>query len=286
MSKKISIEHLEKMTPTKFLKLAKTLDKEFGGILSKADVDITEKIDGSAFRIGLDNGFFVQTSTSPSYYNVGDFANRAIELGYEPSLNANFDNILHHMKSDTQLQSVLREFGDNFIIVGEILYPPLGVDEGDTIKFIRTSYDKDKLGSLYTFVPFHVNTMCGEAHPRAQEIMQALYAISNSEKKYAKLTIELSSDIDINKHLETLDTEFVSRYDNLYQLLVSRKKSERELKLKLKEDVSELQRSMSNYILSHIKRGILGDEFEGIVIKLGNGATIKIVTEKFKMRVM
>ena len=286
MSKKISIEHLEKMSPTKFLKLAKTLDKEFGGILSKGDVDITEKIDGSAFRIGLDNGFFVQTSTSPSYYNVGDFANRAIELGYEPSLNVNFDNILHHMKSDTQLQSVLREFGDNFVIVGEILYPPLGVDEGDTIKFIRTSYDKDKLGSLYTFVPFHVNTVSGETHPRAQEIMQALYEISDSEKKYAELTIDLSSDIDIRKHLKTLDAEFVSRYDNLPQLLVSRKKSERELKLKLKESVSKLQRNMSNYILSHIKSGILGDDLEGVVIKLSDDTAFKIVTEKFRMGVM
>lgn len=282
---KIFIDHLDKMKPLKFLELAKKLNDEFGGILSKEHVEITEKIDGSALRIGQDqNGkSFIESSTSPSTFNVGEFTSRALAKGYSDSIGKHFDDILRKVKDDKAIQAVLSRFndGNGIKVIGEMLYLPLGIDEIDKIKFIRISYDKDKLGSEWTFIPFNVVYMNGTTHPKEEQVKSEIYKISNAQRKYVKPTLKLSKDIDISIELKDIG-DITKKYSNLDALLTSRKKIDADLKEAIKKEIEEFQKLLASKILRHVETGAFGKDFEGIVLKLSDGSLLKIVTDKFK----
>lgn len=282
---KIFIDHLDKMKPLKFLELAKKLSDEFGGILSKEHIEITEKIDGSALRIGQDeNGnAFIESSTSPSTYNPGEFTARAIAKGYSDSIGKHFDEILKNVKNDKTIQSVLSKFNDGkgIKIIGEILYLPLGIDEVDKIKFIRISYDKNKLGTEWTFIPFNVVYMDGTSHEKEEQVKQALYKISSEQRKYLKPTIKIPKDIDISIELKNVDG-ITKKYANIETVLASRKKIDADLKEVIKNEIAEFQRLLAKKILQHVETGVFGKDFEGIVLKLSDGSLLKIVTDNFK----
>ena len=284
-TKKVFIDHLDKMKPIKFLELAKKLSDEYGGFLSKESMSITEKIDGSALRIGQDaNGrSFIESAMSDSMFNVGDFYNRDISKGYSGDVGKRFDRLLGDLKKDKDVQSVLSKYNKNGIkVIGEILYVPMGYDQIDKMKFIRISYDKKKLGTLMTFVPFEVIDGEGNIHPNKNNVLTDLYKISNSKRKIIKPTIEIKNDIDITIELNNVEKNISSKYDNLPQLLKSRKKVDRELKLKLIAEIEQYQKALASKIISYVKSGSLGPDYEGIVIQLSNGETFKIVTDTFK----
>jgi hypothetical protein len=284
-TKKVFIDHLDKMKPLKFLEFAKKLDKEFGGVLSKEKISITEKIDGSALRVGQDaNGnSFIESSMSASMFNVGDFEARDISKGYSGEIGKKFDNILKEFKNDKQFQSVLKKYNTNGIkVIGEILYVPMGIDEVDKIKFIRISYDKKKLGTLLTFVPFEVIDGEGNVHPKQADVISDLYKISNDTRKILKPTIHIDKDINIAMELKDFDLAITKQYENLEDLLTSRKKVDKELKAAVIEEIGKYQKQITSKILTYIKSGSLGPDYEGIVIKMNDGSIIKIVTDVFK----
>lgn len=282
---KIFIDHLDKMKPLKFLELAKKLSDEFGGILSREHIEITEKIDGSALRIGQDSSGkpFIESSTSPSTFIPGDFTARALAKGYSDSIGKHFDALLKNIKEDKNIQSVLDKFndGNGIKIIGEILYLPLGIDEVDKIKFIRISYDKDKLGTEWTFIPFNVVYMDGMSHPKEDQIKSALYRISSSQRKYVKPTLKLSKDIDISIDLKNVDN-ITKKYENIESILTSRKKLDADLKEVIKNEIAEFQQILAKKILHHVETGAFGKDFEGIVLKLSDGSLLKVVTDTFK----
>jgi hypothetical protein len=284
-TKKVFIDHLDKMKPLKFLEFAKKLDKEFGGVLSKEKISITEKIDGSALRVGQDaNGnSFIESSMSASMFNVGDFEARDISKGYTGEIGRKFDTILKEFKNDKQFQSVLKKYNTNGIkVIGEILYVPMGIDEVDKIKFIRISYDKKKLGTLLTFVPFEVIDGQGNTHPNQTEVISELYKISNDTRKILKPTIHIDKDINIAMELKDFDLAITKRYENLEDLLTSRKKVDKELKAAVIEEIGKYQKQIASKILTYVKSGSLGPDYEGIVIKMNDSSVIKIVTDTFK----
>jgi len=281
------IAHLDKMPPLKFLELAKRLDKEMGGVLSKDNVEIREKMDGSALRIGLDEKgrFFAQTSTSPSFFNFGDFRKRFSKHGEQAALMGDkWDQIFKMIKSDSKVKAILKKYNtENGIkIVGEIMYPPLGIDLIDKMRFIRIDYEKKKLGSDYTFVPFYVMDNENNVHPQEKEIFKELYKISNSKRKYVNTVVLKDREIDIKTDLSIVNNDLVKKYKNLNDVLVSRKHIDRELKTKIKDEILILQRKLAQKILSYVEGGLLGKDFEGIVIKLSDGSLIKIISDKFK----
>jgi len=284
-TKKVFIDHLDKMKPIKFLELAKKLDDEYGGFLSKETTSITEKIDGSALRIGQDERgrSFIESAMSTSMFNVGDFYARDVSKGYSGEVGKRFDRLLGDLKKDRDIQKVLSKYNTNGIkVIGEILYVPMGYDEIDKIKFIRISYDKKKLGTLMTFVPFDVIDGEGNTHPNKDAVIRDLYKISNSKRKIIKPTIQVENKIDISMELKSLEKNITSKYKNITDLLKSRKKVDRELKYKLIAEIGEYQKSLASKIISHVKSGSLGPDFEGIVIQLSNGESFKIVTDTFK----
>lgn len=290
-TQKVFIEHLDRMKPLKFIELAYRLDKEFGGVLSREKINITEKIDGSACRVGQDeNGkSFMETSTSPSVFEVGEFAARAIAKGYNDALGKKFDALFKLLKTNRQFQAVLSKYNKNnrgIKVIGEILYPPLGIDEVDKIKFIRISYDKDKLGTEYTFVPFKVIYFdTGEQHPDENKIKNELYRLSNEKQRYIKPELNISSDIDISIELSDFNENIVKKYGSTLQtILTSRKKIDKELKTRVTEEIQRYQKILAEKILQYVKSGVLGHDYEGIVIELSDGSIVKIVSSEFKSR--
>lgn len=282
---KIFIDHLDKMKPLKFLQLAKKLNTEFGGILSKEHIEITEKIDGSALRIGQDEigKSFIESSTSPSTFTPGEFTARALAKGYTDSIGKHFDQILKNVKEDKGIQTILTNFNDGrgIKLIGEILYLPLGIDEVTKVKFIRISYDKDKLGTEWTFVPFNVVHMDGTPHPREDQVKSALYKLSSKQRKYIKPTLQVTKDIDISIDLKNLD-DSIQKYDNVEAILASRKKVDAHLKDVITKEITNFQKILATKILSYVKSGLFGNDFEGIVLKLGDGSMLKLVTDQFK----
>ncbi len=284
-TKKVFIDHLDKMKPLKFLEFAKKLDKEFGGILSKEKISITEKIDGSALRVGQDkNGnSFIESSMSASMFNVGDFLARDISKGYSGEVGKKFDAILKEFKDDKKFQDVLAKYNTNGIkVIGEILYNPMGIEELDKITFIRISYDKLKLGELLTFVPFEVIDGDGNPHINQTNVINDLYKISDNRRKILKPTIKIDRDINISLELKNFNNAITKKYDNLEELLTSRKKIDKELKATVISEIAEYQKQIAQKILTYVKSGSLGPDYEGIVIKMNDGSIIKVVTDKFK----
>ncbi len=284
-TKKVYIDHLDKMKPLRFLEFAKKLDKEFGGILSRETISITEKIDGSALRIGQDkNGKpFIESSTSDSIFNVGDFFARDISKGHSGEIGKKFDNILKIFKDDKQVQAVLKKYNTNGIkVIGEILYIPMGIEEVDKITFIRIAYDKSKLGTLLTFIPFEVADGDGNQHPEQVAILRDLIAISNSTRKIMKPSIKIDRDIDISMELKSFNDTLTKKYSDIETLLASRKKIDKDLKAVVIKEIEAFQKQIASKILSYIKAGSLGPDYEGIVINMNDGTALKIVTDKFK----
>ena len=284
-TKKVFIDHLDKMKPLKFLEFAKKLDKEFKGILSKDSTSITEKIDGSALRIGQDRDgrSFVESAMSSSMFNVGDFVARDISKGYSGEVGKNFDALLKIFKNDREIQAVLKKYNTNGIkVIGEILYPPMGIDQMDKISFVRISYDKKKLGTLLTFVPFEVIDLDGNTHENKDEIIKELYKLSNVKRKILNPSIKIDRDIDISIELKKFNGAITKKYDNLEHVLTSRKKVDKELKSIITQEILEYQKQIAQKIISYVKSGSLGPDFEGVVIKMNDGTTIKVVTDKFK----
>jgi len=283
------ITHIETMKPIDFLSLIKELESEYKGVLKLKDISITEKIDGSSLTIGQDSKgkTFINTKMSQRYFKPGDFTSFATSKGYDNSISINFDNILKEVQNDKKLQSVLSKYntGNGIVITGEVLYVPLASEaKNNKLQFIFMDYDKKNLGEEWTFVPFDVQDFDGNPIENKEEIFKALYKISTKARKYTSENLKIDSDIDITLSIDKVKKNILSKYDNIDAALVSRKKIDKPLKDKLKQEIAKYQTELSNKILSYVRAGKFGDDFEGIVLKTKSGTTLKATSSRFKDR--
>ena len=283
------ITHIEQMKPLEFLSLVKTLDSEYKGLLNLNDISITEKIDGTSLTIGQDSSgkTFMNTKMSHRYFNVGDFTNYAISKGYKTDINKKFDNILKNVQADKKLQRVLSKHnrGNGIVIVGEILYVPFATEvENNRLQFIFMDYDRANLGSEWTFVPFDVQDFDGNSIGDKERIFKDLYAISTAERKYTNANLNVSGDIDITLSISDVKKNVLDKYDNIDAIIKSRKKIDKPLKDKVKAEIDMYKQQLSNQILSYVASGKFGDDFEGIVLKMKSGTTLKATSPRFKKR--
>ena len=283
------ITHIEQMKPLEFLSLVKTLDSEYKGLLNLNDISITEKIDGTSLTIGQDSRgkTFMNTKMSHRYFNVGDFTNYAISKGYKTDINKKFDNILKNVQADKKLQRVLSKHnrGNGIVIVGEILYVPFATEvENNRLQFIFMDYDRANLGSEWTFVPFDIQDFDGNSIDDKERIFKDLYAISTAERKYTNANLNVSGDIDITLSISDVKKNVLDKYDNIDAIIKSRKKIDKPLKDKVKAEIDMYKQQLSNQILSYVASGKFGDDFEGIVLKMKSGTTLKATSPRFKKR--
>lgn len=285
-TKKVFISHLDKMPPLEFLALISELDKKYKGVLSKDKLSITEKIDGCVLRIGQDrNGrAFIESSAQGSMYNVGDFTARDKARGGSGDMGKKFDALLKDFKADKKVQKFLTKFnnGNGIKLIGEILHTPMGIVELETIKFIRIAYERAKLGTEWTFIPFKVIDDDGKEYANTEEVKKGLYAISDDNRKYVPPTLNISKDIDISVEISKFKDDILGKYKDLDTLLTSRKHIDRELKAAVTAEIGEYQKVIAKKVISYVHSGLFGNEFEGLVIELPNGTIVKVVSDNFK----
>jgi hypothetical protein len=283
------ITHLEKMRPIDFLSLIKELDSKYKGILDLSDISITEKIDGSSLTIGQNERgeSFMNTKMSQRYFNVGDFTKYAISKGYQTDLSKKFDHILSMIKTDKKLQKVLSKHntGNGIVIVGEILYVPLATEiDSGKLQFIFMDYDRKNLGTEWTFIPFNVQDFDGNPIDNKEDIFRDLYKISTSERKYTDAKLNVDANIDVTLSINKVKKNILSKYNNIGDILKSRKKIDKPLKDKIKSEIEAYQEQLAAQILSYVKSGKFGNDFEGIVLKTKSGINIKATSPHFKKR--
>ena len=283
------ITHIEKMKPVDFLSLIKELNDKYRGVLNLSDISVTEKIDGTALTIGQDSDgkTFINTKMSQRYFNVGDFTDYAISKGYETTINKKFDHILESVKADKKLQGVLSKYneGNGIVIIGEILYVPFATEvENGKLQFIFMDYDQENLGTEWTYVPFEVQDFDGNPLSTKDKIFPDLYKISTKKRKYTNANLQVDTDIDITLSINKVTKNILNKYSNIDDILKSRKKIDKPLKDKIKSEIESYQKLLATQILSYVKSGKFGDDFEGIVLKTKSGTTLKATSNRFKKR--
>jgi hypothetical protein len=279
------LQQILKLSIPKFVELLKTIQDKYGGILSSDKLEIREKIDGSNFKFGLDENddFFIETAYS-GIVKAGEYVNTIKQKkGIEevPDFVKYFNELSLYLKHNKKLFNLLKkqkEQNDLLFIkyIGEILYNPLGKEIENRIKFVAVEYDKSKLGNIATFVPIDV---MADKPVDKNKLIRELIKISDKDLKIISnlrtdLTIDLSTDI------KTFFRELEKKAKNWEEIIKSRKKKDAELRKILREFIIQFQEKIEDRIHELVGKGILGDNFEGLVLNIG-GNLYKTQTKHF-----
>lgn len=166
---------------------------------------ITEKTDGQTFVMGFDSEGFYTRSSGTSDLRIRDameYVNRANERGNSISVANGFAAVHDSLLENNKLQFGLEQFydftQDEVLLSGEIfnnfLARPSETVDGH-VKFIHTSYDPSKLGTLGMFV-LH-------SHLEQNQWMsfQGVHTLGNEEIKFDHDVIEPLEPINIKTAL-------------------------------------------------------------------------------------
>lgn len=135
-----------------------------------------EKTDGAAYGIGYDeNGFNTRSARSPRIYegqSYEDSARAKFGDDLDPTMSRHYDNIHNTMMGNKNLRAYLKqkyeETGTPVSMSGEIFYKPFGRPAEDGgIRFVGTSYDRDRMGKLGSFI-MHTSADGNGAHDPEQ----------------------------------------------------------------------------------------------------------------------
>jgi len=279
------IQHLTQMKPLEFLELIKEIKDKLGSKLKFPEVKITEKVDGAALTIGLDENqkFFIQTARSDKVYSGSVFVEFAKQKNRPLEIANAYKELFDYLKNHKKLQTVLKKYWvpSGYGIRGEVFWIGLAQEIKDNkIRFVAIEYDKSKIGEKLTFIMFKALTLSGEKHPKEEDLFKELKSISDREIKF--FTPEIYFDeIDVSYIVKKVDT-LIKSYPQIKEILTSRKKKDRELKEVLTKLIQELQKELASKIIT-IANPKFGDEFEGVVIDI-LGKQYKIQSDIFRKK--
>jgi len=279
------LQQISKLSIPKFVELLKTIQIEYKGILSSDKLEIREKIDGSNFKFGLDenNEFFIETAYS-GIVKAGEYIKVIKQkkgIDEVPDFVKHFNDLSLYLKNNKKLFNLLKKQKEDndlsFIkYIGEILYNPLGKKIENRIKFVAVEYDKSKLGNIATFVPIDV---IGDKPIDKNKLIKELIKISDKDLKIiSNLRIDLT--IDLSTDIKTFFKELERKAKNWEEIIKSRKKKDAELRKILREFIIQFQEYIENRIHELVKKGILGNNFEGLVLNI-KGNLYKTQTKHF-----
>jgi len=279
------LQQISKLSIPKFVELLKTIQTEYKGILSSDKLEIREKIDGSNFKFGLDenNEFFIETAYS-GIVKAGEYIKVIKQkkgIDEVPDFVKHFNDLSLYLKNNKKLFNLLKKQKEDnnlsFIkYIGEILYNPLGKEIENRIKFVAVEYDKSKLGNIATFVPIDV---MGDKPIDKNKLIKELIKISDKD---LKIISNLRTDliIDLSTDIKTFFKELEKKAKNWEEIIKSKKKKDAELRKILREFIIQFQEYIENRIHELVKKGILGDNFEGLVLNI-KGNLYKTQTKHF-----
>lgn len=279
-SKRQNMLHLQKMKDEEFVDWIRQIKSELNGKLENLRVSL--KVDGGGGRFGKDSDgrpFFEGSRTGP-IFEPKAFSTHAKSKGFEGEnlLRAgHYDDMFEHItKSD-----FIKTLPNNCKVICEIMYNPMAEIDDDGVKFVTIKYDKSKLGSLMTIVPFKVVVAStGQEHSQGTEILKKLYSMSNDKIKFVDPNLKVSSHIDIAAFIDPI----ASLNQQSLEILKSRKAADKAAKENVKTIIQRVKDALALYILHHeniVDKFKLGKDIEGLVLNIG-GQDIKITTAEFK----
>lgn len=283
-SRRQGITHLQEMKPEEFVAWMRTVKTELGGVLK--NIRAVMKIDGLGARFGKDsNGrpFFEGSRTGP-VFDSGAFSAHARSKTDDVAMIAravHYDNMLEIFKKEEFMNAL----PNNTKVVCEIFYNPMAEETEKGIKFVTVNYDKSKLGSLMTIMPYTVlDASTGQDSVDKGSILKELYSRSSSRIKIIDPNLKFT-EIDVSIYADA-----ASAYsDESLAILKSRKAADKIDRQNLLNALQKIKDDLADYLLAH--PGIegkfkLGPEIEGVVLHLPNkgvGTTpYKITTDAFK----
>ena len=255
-TKRKGIEHFEKMKPALFQSWLQTVKEEAGGILS--GYKTVMKVDGLSARFGKDedgNVFFEGARTGP-IFDDRSFSNFVLKKNFFAPQHVlqrayHYDDMLRVFKT----RRFMRVVPPGAKVICEVLYSPLATIYPDGMVFVHVKYDKTKLGSLMTILPYGViDAYTGEPHELEVTILDDLYNESTFEIMLSSPNLKMN-EIDINYFID----------------------------LSSSKDIEKVKKDLAQFLLAH--DGIegkyrLGNEIEGIVIHIDK--PYKITTNEFR----
>lgn len=137
--------------------------------------DITEKTDGMAFAVGVEDGrVYTRTAHSPKTFDAQEYYERALKRfgdNVNPAISQTFIESHKLLTQNLGIVRFLKSLPTDGEITGEMFLNSAGEIAGDRIKFVGTWYQLSKLGSKGTFV----------IHTRSSEIVPD-FAVMWSDK--------------------------------------------------------------------------------------------------------
>lgn len=244
-SLRVSIPHLENLDHI-----------QVHTFLSASEYSISEKVDGAGLRFGWDEteNFFIESSRSGPIKTPGDFSAYSIKkMGCPSRYSKAYDEVLDALQNFSgKFQRVLEaEFlrRGPFKIHCEMLSNYLAIETShNELTFVSLPYDRRKLGSSMTLA------LIGTG--QNQILIDKLVGCTTVDVKF----------VDIK--LRQLPMDF---------------RPEKESLLKNYYTLEEIKTSIRSKLVESVNPGILGDCWEGIVVRYSNGC-FKITTEEYKRR--
>ena len=284
-SRRQGITHLQEMKPEEFVAWMRSVKTELGGVLK--NIKAVMKIDGLGARFGKDsNGrpFFEGSRTGP-IFDSGAFSAHARGKTDDVEMitrATHYDDMLEIFKTADFMSAL----PNNTKVVCEIFYNPMAEETEKGIKFVTVNYDKNKLGSLMTIMPYTVlDASTGHDSPDKISILKELYKKSSTKIKIIDPNLKFN-EIDIKIYADA-----ASVYgDESLAILKSRKAADKADKQNLLNALQKIKDDLADYLLAH--PGIegkfkLGPEIEGVVLHLPDRTTgtlpYKITTPDFKI---
>lgn len=277
-TKRTSMLHLQKMCDLEFVRLMQSLDD---GKLKNTSISL--KVDGAGARFGKDvrgRPFFEGSRTGPIFepksfttYVKGKGITDEAQLKRASHYDDMFDIIVS--------SAFVERLPNDTKVIVELFYNPMGEETKEGIKFVSVSYDKSKIGNIMTIFPF--SAVCASnssLHPNRKEIVENLYVQSNKDLLFIDPLLDVSEDIDLSSKIAPL----FDMKDSDFNLLVSRKTTDKEAKTSLKCVIQKVKEDVADFILNHkniLNKFKLGQEIEGLVLNI-EGQNIKITTHDFK----
>lgn len=280
-SRRQGIQHFHAMKPVEFIRWAKSVKKDMRGILS--NIKTVLKVDGMGFRFGLDkNGkIFIEGSRTGPIFDSGAFSQYAISKGSSDEVimrSRHYDDMLDAFK---KLQW-MKKLPNDVKVYCELFYNPMAEISDDGIKYVTVKYDKSKVGSVMTILPYDIFVAStGEVHPQKSEIMSMLYQFSDSKVKIIDPSLQMGS-IDISGIINPIE----SMNDESIRILQSRKKEDKEAKANLITLIQKMKDELTDHIIFNpaicgLDKLCKPEKGEGIVLHLPHG-TFKMTSKEFQ----
>lgn len=281
-TKRENMIHFSKMKPAEFVQISKWLLSEFGGVLNNKSVDVSLKVDGAGLRFGKDDKgkYFMETSRSGPIFNSGAFSKFQKDQGVTDPVRLNravqYDDVFDILKTSKLVKTI----PNGCKVICELMYNNMGEDLGDSVKFVTVAYNKSKIGKQMTIVPFTVVDMDGNEHTDSKKIIESLYKASNSDILVVNPSLRLQEEIDVSMSITRFLKE-IEKFD--LSVMSSRKRTDTDVKNAIRQIVQDAINEIESLIAKSNIQGInvMGDEIEGLVIKIGN-KLFKIQSDNYK----